>query len=384
MNGLNWLGCLSTVWARDAKTVVSNLFNPPPPPPNWAGDPYRFGGLRVWDDYQFRRKGVRRVGGPMPVQLPPLATASVHEGVRLLLPLMSSADRVDPLITEWSIVGGADAARFEVFSGVPWTLRWDDDGVQDFEAPVDSNGDNIYEVIVKAVDKTSGQSAQQTIRVMVLNVFEPGTEDPPENIVPPTASGEAVEGETLTCTTVLDDWVGSPTIVFTYQWYWVEEVEPELPPVFTSGTATSRPEGASLGFTVSTDVASTKAITGGADAAKFVLVGGGSAAVGHTLNWVSNSAQDFEAPGDADANNIYVLQITATSAGGPTTQTISVTVTNVEEGVGVGEILVTDEGIPLITDEGEVLVTAPMPEGEGEILTTDGEELTADGELLLT
>jgi hypothetical protein len=62
---------------------------------------------------------------------------------------------------------------------------------------------------------------------------------------------------------------------------------------------------------------------GGADTAKFTLTSGG------VLTFAS--APDFDAPGDADVNNIYLVQVQAGDGiSTPATQTISVTVTDVD------------------------------------------------------
>jgi hypothetical protein len=62
---------------------------------------------------------------------------------------------------------------------------------------------------------------------------------------------------------------------------------------------------------------------GGADTAKFTLTSGG------VLTFTS--APDFDAPTDADANNIYIVQVQADDGlSTPATQTINVTVTDVD------------------------------------------------------
>ena len=68
----------------------------------------------------------------------------------------------------WSIVGGADAARFELSGS---TLRWASNGVKDYEAPNDANTDNAYVVTVRATD-TASNTTDQTVTVTVTNVAE--------------------------------------------------------------------------------------------------------------------------------------------------------------------------------------------------------------------
>ncbi|MFZ2855147.1 MAG: DUF4214 domain-containing protein, partial [Rhodocyclaceae bacterium] len=72
----------------------------------------------------------------------------------------------------------------------------------------------------------------------------------------------------------------------------------------------------------------TFSITGGADQAKFSINAG-------VLSFAS--APDFETPTDSDANNTYVVAVTADDGnGGTDVQTITVTVTDVGEGGGGG------------------------------------------------
>ena len=68
-------------------------------------------------------------------------------------------------------------------------------------------------------------------------------------------------------------------------------------------------------------------ITGGADAAKFTI----NAETG-LLSFVS--APDFEAPGDANTDNVYELDVSVTdtdSATTPATQSIAITIADVSD-----------------------------------------------------
>ena len=107
-----------------------------------------------------------------------------------------------------------------------------------------------------------------------------------------------------------------------------------LPPVITSdgGNTTVSLNVAENSTAVSTVSATdadagqtiTYSISGGADAARF--------AIGSTSGVVTfAAAPDFEAPADADANNVYQVIVAATDNGNPpksATQTLTVTVTN--------------------------------------------------------
>jgi hypothetical protein len=65
----------------------------------------------------------------------------------------------------------------------------------------------------------------------------------------------------------------------------------------------------------------TFALSGGADAAKFAITTGG------VLTFVA--APNFEIPTDANTDNVYVVNVTATNVNGSSTKTISVTVVDV-------------------------------------------------------
>lgn len=104
------------------------------------------------------------------------------------------------------------------------------------------------------------------------------------------------------------------------------------PPVFTSATTGNNPENTVLAFTVTTNEPTTKTVSAGADMVKFELVSGGTIGVSHTLRWLANTTKDFEAPDDFQANNTYVVEITATDAAlNSDTQIITITVTDVDE-----------------------------------------------------
>lgn len=96
------------------------------------------------------------------------------------------------------------------------------------------------------------------------------------------------------------------------------------PPVITSSTTFDVNEDTTaVGTVTATGQAPiTFSITGGADAAKFQIV----EATG-VLSFIA--APDYENPTDADTNNVYVVQVTATNAAGSVNQTINVTVLDV-------------------------------------------------------
>lgn len=97
-------------------------------------------------------------------------------------------------------------------------------------------------------------------------------------------------------------------------------------PVFTSAATAGAPENAT--GTVYTATATdpdgnalTFAIAGGADAARFTITPAGALAF--------SAAPDFEAPADADRNNVYLVQLSVSDGSLSVTIDLAVTVTNV-------------------------------------------------------
>jgi hypothetical protein len=101
----------------------------------------------------------------------------------------------------------------------------------------------------------------------------------------------------------------------------------EVAPTITSANSGTVEENATLSFALTANESVTWSITGGADQAQFEISGS-------TLRWASNGTQNFESPADADTSNTYVVQVTATdAASNATNQTITITVTDVEDTV---------------------------------------------------
>jgi hypothetical protein len=71
----------------------------------------------------------------------------------------------------YSIVGGTDASKFSINSSTGALTIYKDDAhttSPDWEFPTDINGDNVYQVIVRALD-VSNLYTNLTINVTVLN-----------------------------------------------------------------------------------------------------------------------------------------------------------------------------------------------------------------------
>jgi hypothetical protein len=94
-------------------------------------------------------------------------------------------------------------------------------------------------------------------------------------------------------------------------------------PTITSSATQTTPENSAFSMTLTASESVTWSKTGGADTALFTLSGA-------TL---SLAAKDFEVPTDANTDNVYVVQVTATSVATSETasQTINVTVTDVAD-----------------------------------------------------
>jgi hypothetical protein len=102
-----------------------------------------------------------------------------------------------------------------------------------------------------------------------------------------------------------------------------DEVADTTAPTITSSNTASVPENTTAVLTLAADESVTWSITGGADMSRFTLSGD---------ELVFSGAPDFEAPSDADSNNVYLLEVKAEDAAGNTSsQSISVTVTDVSE-----------------------------------------------------
>ena len=144
----------------------------------------------------------------------------------------------------------------------------------DFEMPGDANGDNDYSIIVTASD------------------------------------GDNTTNHDVVITVTDEDEVGNA-------------------PAFTSPDSASVAENQTMAYTAMTtdaDAGDTVnySLSGGADAARFTI--------DETTGVVSfREAPDFEAPGDADGDNVYDIIVTATDGINETTQDVAITVTDVND-----------------------------------------------------
>ena len=199
-------------------------------------------------------------------------TASVSVDENEAAVAFVAAEDLDGDSPFYSIAGGADAARF-VIDEETGALAFADS--PDFEAPADADGDNVYEVVVAASDGAFAD--QQTIFVTVGNLNEGVRFD-------------------------------SPTLALA-----VDENGTAAGAVLATAEA-----GLSVGY----------AIAGGADAHLFAI----DEATG-ALSLVE--APDFEAPLDADGDNVYEVEVSASDGETYAAQSVSVTVADVNEAIAI-------------------------------------------------
>ncbi len=200
-----------------------------------------------------------------------VAAVTVSEN-QLAVTTVTSSDP-DGQLSNYSIVGGADAALFQIDAAT---------GVLSFvagpnyEVPSDAGSNNIYDVVVQASDGNLVDT--QNLAITVTNVNE----------APVITSN----GGGASASIVINENTSSVTTI----------------------TSTD-PEGALR----------TYSIVGGADAARFTV----NASTG-ALSFVS--APNYEAPADAGGNNIYDVIVQVSDGAVSTTQNLAVSVNNVVDG----------------------------------------------------
>jgi len=203
------------------------------------------------------------------------ATASVSENQTSAIDVQSTDD-VDSEGSglTYSLTGGADQALFNLDSSTGVVTFA---AAPDFEAPGDANNDNDYEIQVTVTD-SAGLTDVQDITISVTDEVENAA---PTITSPATAS--------------------------------VEENQTSAIDVQSSDDVDS--EGSGL----------TYSLTGGADQALFNLDSSSGVVT-------FAAAPDFEAPGDANNDNDYEIQVTVTDSGGLTdVQDITISVTDVAD-----------------------------------------------------
>ena len=174
---------------------------------------------------------------------------------------------------------GPDAAKFDLNNAGVLSFK----AKPDYEMPTDANRDNKYQVTVRATDATR-MHEDRMVTVTVTNADE-------APVITSTVSGIFVSGQSSV--NYAENGAGA---VETY---------------------TARGENA----------ANARWTLEGADAGDFSL----STSSGATTMLRFRSPPNFEAPADADTNNVYMVTVKATVGSESDTQDVSVTVTDVEE-----------------------------------------------------
>jgi len=277
------------------------------------------------------------------------------------------ADDGDLTIPTYSIVGGADLALFTIdaVTGVVTFLS-----APNFESPGDADGNNNYEIIVRASDGVNDTDQSVTINVTNLNDNSP--------VFSSAATASVVEGSSEAYDADASDGDASDSLTYTLSGTdsalfnidastgvvtFKTTPDFEIPadgngdndyeftvtasdgtnttdqtvvvtvtdgndnvPVFTSAVSSSVAENSTTAYTATaTDPdpgdTPTFSIAGGADAALFSI----DSATG-VVSFVS--APDFETPGDANGDNDYQITIRATDGANTTDQSITISVTD--------------------------------------------------------
>ena len=309
------------------------------------------------------------------VQITSEGTKSVAENTAAVLTVAAVTEAASGGTITYSLSGGSDMSKFSInensgaltFTSAP-----------DFETPGSANNTNIYVVAVTASD--GDNSITQTITVTVTDVnetpaFSSGSftltigedaatdanvgaavtaTDPDEDGVTYTLTGEdsgdfsidrstgqitvanpldreTISSYTLTVTATDDAATNSlsATAAVTITVTDVNDNAPEI----TSDNAKSVAENTTAVLTVvATDADAnttfTYSISGGSDRSSFGIAQNSGALT-------FNTAPDFEAPGSANNTNVYEVEVTASDGGNSDVQTITITVTDVDEVLGV-------------------------------------------------
>ncbi|MEW8626650.1 MAG: cadherin domain-containing protein, partial [Candidatus Thiodiazotropha sp.] len=364
------------------------------------------------------------------------ATITVAEHTTVVTTVTATDPDTDNTALTYSIIGGVDAQRFAIDAntGLLSFLVG-----PDYEAPADANDDNSYQVQVSVADDNGGTDIQAlTINVTDVVVGDPSTEnDAPvftssanvsvqeNNLTATTVTAADPDGHALsysivggadaesftidpdtgvlnfhvapnfeapadsnldgiyTLTVQVDDAHGGVTtqnltITITNDLTGADPSTTNQAPVFTSAAdRVIQENSASVGAVTASDPDGqriTYSIAGGVDAGSFTI----DPTTG-VLDFITTP--NFEAPHDADADNVYELMVTATDAGGASaTQNMLITVSDVNEFVNqppaaTGEAPVfTSEAIRVVQENSVGLgaVTASDPDGDQITYTITG------------
>ncbi|WP_367113333.1 cadherin-like domain-containing protein [Zoogloea sp.] len=199
------------------------------------------------------------------------ATASVAENTTAVMTVTATDADLPAQTLTYSIVGGADAAKFAINSS---TGALSFVSAPDFETPTDAGGDNVYDVTVQVSD---GQGSTDSLAIAVT--VTAGNDNAP--VITSGATASIAENTTAVMT--------------------------------VTATDTDQPA-QTLSFS----------ITGGADAARFAID-----AVSGALRFVS--PPDFEQSSDADGDNVYEVVVSVSDGTLDTATSLTISVIGLSE-----------------------------------------------------
>ena len=240
---------------------------------------------------------------PPPPPMPPVFTSSASAGVaeNQTDAYRAVATDADSDTLSYSL-SGTDASRFMI-DAATGEVRFIE--APDFEAPGDADADNVYDIIVTASD--GANTAERTVAIMVTD----------ENEAPIFTSDAAVS---------VDENQTVDSVVYT-------------------AMATDA-DGDDLSYNLS-----------GTDAALFMI----DAATGE-VRFIE--APDFEAPGDADGDNVYDIVVTASDGTNSTDQAVAITVTDENE-----PPIFTSDAAVSVAENQTVAYTALATDADGDDLS---------------
>ena len=320
--------------------------------------------------------------GSAPVNTLPAFTSSstflVQENSRSVGVIVASDHDTQDSVTGYDLSGGVDRLLFSITSpGGVLTFN----SVPDYESPVDSGGDNVYDLVVTVTSGTGSRvrTAIQSVTVTVTDVVEvPSVPSAPVLSSPSSTSllvswsapgntGPAIDdydvqyrqGTSGSFSNWLHSGAGTSTTITPlnpntlYQvqvlarsdegdsnWSSASSfttgstVTNNLPSFTSSSTFLVQENSRSVGVVVASDHDTQDSVTGydlsgGVDRLLFSITSPGG-----VLTF--NSVPDFESPVDNGGDNVYSLVVTATSGTGSrvrtATQSIKITVNDVDEG----------------------------------------------------
>ena len=253
--------------------------------------------------------------------------ATANSSANFAYTITATDPESDPLTY---VLGGDDASAFDIdpsTGAISFKAGSSGTGSNpDYDAPVDANGDNVYELALQAQDSSGDTSAPVALQVTVIDVSSA-----------PTFLDSA--GNSLATTIGGSDFADS-----------VELTENVTGVVYTVVSVDDDGVADFSGYSV----------TGGVDAAAF--------SIGSSSGELSfDTAPDYESPHDDDLDNTYVVQVTAADTDESTMIELSITVTNLNDsaptiaaqalsinedtadGSEVGSVLVSDADDPATT-----------------------------------